>query len=217
MIRALTRSLAQFGDRAFLGPLLKGGLAAVALFAALAVASGWLLAQQAGGTGWLAGLAGAAGGAAALGLAWWLFVPAFLALATLFLDPVAAAVEARYNPALPAAVGAGLLPRLGYNLKVAGLLGLGVLAALPIALLAPPVGAVALWAVNVIALGPLLFESMAQRRFSIEASRLARRARQWRVLVAGGVLAGLALLPVVNLLVPVLGAAVVTHLLHEPA
>lgn len=216
LIRAIARSLAQLLDPAFLGPLLKGALAAAAVFGGLAWLAAWGLGELAGGTGWLAGLAAAAGGALALLLALWLFVPALLALASLFLNPVAAAVERRHYPGLPPPQGAGLAAQAGFNLRLAALLGGASLVALPVALIAPPIGAALLWAINTLALGPGLFEGVAQRRLSVPAGRVARRQRRWAVLGAGGLLAALALVPIANLLVPALGAAVMTHLLHAP-
>ncbi|MDO9710318.1 EI24 domain-containing protein [Paracraurococcus lichenis] len=216
MLKACLLTLRQLGEPAFLAPLAKGLLGAVAVFAALAGLAAWGTGWLAGGTGWLANLAAAAGGLLTLGLAWWLFIPAMLAIAGLFLDPVAGAVERRFYPELPPARGAPLAAQAAYNIglgaKVAGL----SLIALPLAILAPPFGAVALWAISTVALGHGLFEGVAQRRMSVPESRALRRRREGAVLGLGAILAALSLLPVVNLLVPVLGTAAMTHLLHRP-
>ncbi|MBK1660052.1 EI24 domain-containing protein [Paracraurococcus ruber] len=215
MLAAITLTVRQLPDPAFLAPLAKSLLGAALVFAALAGLAAWGTGWLAGGTGWLAQLAAAAGGLLTLGLAYWLFIPAMLAISGLFLDPVAAAVERRFYPSLPPARGAGLGAQARYNLalgaKVAGV----SLLALPLALLAPPFGALAFWLISTVALGHGLFEGVAQRRMSVADSRALRRRRQWPVLTLGALLAALALVPVVNLLVPIIGTAAMTHLLHR--
>ena len=215
MLAPLLLTLRQLGDPAFLGPLVKGFLGALAVFLGLAGLAAWGVGALAGGSGWLAGIAAALGGLLTLGLAVWLFVPVMLALSGLFLDPVAAAVERRFYPALPPPSGASLAAQARFNLtlglKVAGL----SLLALPVALLLPPAGAMLLWLISTFALGHGLFEGVAQRRMPVAAARALRRRRQVPVLVLGGVLAALSLVPGLNLLVPVLGTAAMTHLLHR--
>jgi uncharacterized protein involved in cysteine biosynthesis len=49
----------------------------------------------------------------------------------------------------------------------------------------------------------------------VQEARALRRTREARVLGAGAVLAAIALIPGVNLLVPVIGTAAMTHLLHR--
>ena len=48
-----------------------------------------------------------------------------------------------------------------------------------------------------------------------QAARALRRRREARVLGVGAVLAGIALVPGLNLLVPVVGTAAMTHVLHR--
>jgi CysZ protein len=213
---ALLLALRQIGDRAFLAPLAKGFLGALLAFLGLAALSAWGVGQLAGGTGWLAWAAAAAGGVAALALAVWLFVPVMLAVAGLFLDPVAAAVERRFYPARPPPRGgAGLGAQIRFNLGLALRMGALALLALPVALAVPPLGAALLWAVSTVALGHGLFEGVAQRRMGVAEARALRRRREGRVLATGAVLAAAALVPGLNLLVPVLGTAAMTHLLHR--
>jgi uncharacterized protein involved in cysteine biosynthesis len=215
MLTACLLTLRQLSDPAFLAPLAKGLLGAVAVFAGLAALAAWGTGALAGGSGWLATTAATLGGLLTLGLAYWLFIPAMLAVAGLFLDPVAAAVERRFYPGLPPARGAGLGAQAAFNLKLGAQIAALSLLALPLALLAPPFGAVALWLISTIGLGHGLFEGVAQRRMSVAESRALRRRREWPVLGLGALLAALSLVPVINLLVPVLGTAAMTHLLHR--
>jgi len=216
MITPLVLALRQLGDRAFFFPLLKGLGGAVLVFAGLAFAGAWGAEALAGGSGWLARLAAALGGLLALGLAVWLFVPVMLAVAGLFLDPVADAVERRFYPGLPPPRGgASLAAQARFNLWFGLRMGALSLAALPLALLAPPLAAAALWVVSAFALGHGLFEGAAQRRMGVEQARALRREREGTVLGVGAVLAALALVPVLNLVVPVIGTAAMTHVLHR--
>ncbi len=215
-IAAFLLAFRQLGDRAFRGPLVKGFLGSVAAFLGLALLAGWGVGALAGGTGWLATLAAAAGGLLTLGLAIWLFVPVMLAIAGLFLDPVAAAVERRFYPTLPpASGGASLAAQTRFNLGLALRMGLLALLALPLALLFPPGGALLLWAISTVSLGHGLFEGVAQRRMGVAEARGLRGRQEGRVLAAGAALAAMSLVPGLNLLVPVLGTAVMTHLLHR--
>lgn len=215
MIAPLLLALRQLGDRAFFLPLLKGLGGAVLVFAGLAATGAWGAEALAGGTGWVARAAAALGGVLALALAVWLFVPVMLAVAGLFLDPVAEAVERRFYPGLPPAQGASLAAQVRFNLWFGLKMAVLSLATLPLALAAPPIGAALLWLVSAFALGHGLFEGVAQRRVGVERARALRRAREAPVLGIGAVLAAIALIPVVNLIVPVLGTAAMTHLLHR--
>jgi CysZ protein len=217
MIAPLLLALRQLGDRAFLGPLLKGLGGAVLVFAGLVAAGAWGAEALAGGSGWLARIAAALGGLLALGLAVWLFVPVMLAVAGLFLDPVADAVERRFYPGLPPARGASLAAQARFNLWFGLKLAALSLATLPLAFALPPVGTVLLWLVSAFGLGHGLFEGVAQRRMGVAEARILRRGREAQVLGIGAVLAAISLVPVLNLIVPVFGTAAMTHLLHRNA
>nr|WP_245215334.1 EI24 domain-containing protein [Pararoseomonas baculiformis] len=207
--------LGQVFDKGFRGPLLKGVLGAVLSLGGLIILMGWAMDAVAGGTGWLATIAGVLGGVAALFAAFWLFVPFVLAIAGLFLEETAAAVERRHYPGLPEARGASLAAQGVFNVVLAlKVLALN-LVLLPVALLLPVVGAVVLWVVAAVSLGHGLFEGVAQRRMSVPQARLLRKRREFSVLALGGVMAALAIVPFANLLVPVLGTAAMTHLLHR--
>jgi uncharacterized protein involved in cysteine biosynthesis len=212
---SLLLPLRQITDPAFRTPLLKGLGAAILAFGGLAWLADWGVGALAGGTGWLATVAGLLGGLLVLISAVWLFVPVLLAITGLFLDEVAEAVERRHYPQLPPAAGASLAAQVGANLRFAGRFLLISLVLLPLALLLPPVGVVLFWAVAAVSLGYGLFDGVAQRRMSIAESHRLRRSRRAEILLVGGALAALAAVPLLNLLVPVLGTAAMTHLLHR--
>ena len=217
VIASLVMPLDQVFDRGFRGPPVKGVLGPILALGGLIVLADWAVMSLAGGTGWLATAAGVLGGVAGLFAAFWLFVPFALPIAGLFLDETAAAVERRHYPGLPPANGASLAAQGVFNVTLAlKVLGLN-LVLLPIALLLPVVGGVLIWLVAAVSLGHGLFEGVAQRRMGVAEARVLRKRREFSVLAVGAVLAVLALLPFANLLVPVLGTAAMTHLLHRGA
>jgi uncharacterized protein involved in cysteine biosynthesis len=216
MLRALLLAVRQIPDPAFRRPLLLGAGLALAGGLLLAWAASWAVGELAGGTGWFAGAAAAAGGVLALFAVFWFFVPLLLAVASAFLDGVAAAVERRHYPALPPPEGAPVPVQVWSGvvlaLKMAGI----ALILLPLSLLLPLVGALALWAVAAIGLGEGLFDGVAMRRMSREEAAALRRRRRGEVWGLGAALALLAAIAPLNLLVPVVGTAAMTHLLHRP-
>lgn len=217
MLRLLFLALAQLPDPAFRRPLLLGAALALAGGLGLAWLASWGVGELAGGTGWFATVAAAAGGVLALFAVFWFFVPLLLAIASVFTDGVAEAVERRHYPALPPARGAAAPVQAWAGgvlaLKMAGL----ALILVPLSLLLPMVGAVALWGVAAIGLGEGLFEGVAMRRMPRAEAAALRRRRRGEVWTLGGALALLSLVPGLNLLVPVLGTAAMTHLLHRTA
>jgi uncharacterized protein involved in cysteine biosynthesis len=98
-------------------------------------------------------------------------------------------------------------------LRVLGLM----LLALPLALALPLLGAVVLWVVGAFSLGFGLFDGVAQRRMGVAEALALRRRLRLSVLALGAVLAALSAVPLLNLLIPVLGTAAMTHLLHRQA
>ncbi len=214
MLQTLLLAARQLPDPAFRRPLILGAAGALAGLAGLAWLSAWGLGALSGGEGWLATAATAAGAVLVVVAAWWLFIPLLLAVAGLFLDGVAAAVERRHYPSLPPPQGAGTAAQAwGAAVMAARLVGL-TLVLLPLSLLLPVVGVVILWAVAAIFLGEGLFEGVALRRMGRAPAEALRRQRRGAIWALGGALALLAAVPVLNLLVPVLGTAAMTHLLH---
>lgn len=212
---SLLLPLRQIGEPGFRRPLLKGLGTSVLVFGGLTWLADWGAGALAGGTGWIATLAGLLGGALVLVSAIWLFMPVMLGVANFFLDEVADAVERRFYPALPPAEGASLAAQLRASLMMSLRFLLLSAVVLPVAIFMPPLGAVLFWAIAAVSLGYGLFDGVAQRRMSIADARHLRSRWRFSVLAVGGVLAGFALIPFMNLLVPVLGTAAMTHLLHR--
>ncbi len=217
MPRALLLAFAQLDDPACRAPILWSMLGAVAALLGLAwlaaAGLGWALADW---PAWLAMVAQLAGGAATLLLAWWLYLPLAIMIASGFAGTVVMAVERRHYPDAAPARGASLVGQAWWGVRFAlRMLALQVVL-LPLTLLIPIMGAVLAFVISAHALGLGFFEATAQTRLSIPDARAARIARRWKVWLLGCALAGLAAVPILNLLLPVIGVAASVHLLHRP-
>lgn len=214
---AFARALGQLGDRTVLAVLMKSVGVTLAIFAAAGVAL-WqamrrLVDHVAAGYGELGGMIGIV--LAVIG-GWLLFRVVALFVLQFFADEVVRAVEARDYP-LEAANARKLSRGEEARSALAGLTRsiLVNLAALPVALLLLVTGvgtALLFWAVNAWLLGRELTDMvwLRHRPSRDAASPLGRLTR----FALGGIVAAMLLVPFVNLLAPVLGAAAATHLVH---
>ncbi len=212
---ALLRAIRQAGDPAFLRVLVLSAVLSLVCFGLLTAGIAWGLHRLLAGHGAFADAAAVLGGAGSLLLALWLFLPVAAAIASLFLEPICAAVERRFYPGLPAPVGAPLMVQIGDGVGLGlRILGLTVLS-LVLALLVPGIGIVLGWLVNGWAIGRGLFVAVAMRRMSRGEALALYRASRLSVLPEGGVLAVAGSAPLINLLVPVLGTAAMVHLVER--
>ena len=214
-------AIGQLDDPAFLGAVLKSVAAAVAAVLALGglaalagveLAGLWAPADPAQ-AGWLAWAAGAAGFVGALVLGLFLFVPLATAIATLFVDGIAGAVERRHWPGLPPAQAASLAAQAWDGVALGAMVLAMQVVALVAALLVPGLGLVLGWLVTSWAIGWGLFMAVALRRCPRAQALALYRARRGQVLVQGGLVAAAALVPGLNLVAPVLGLASMVHVL----
>jgi len=218
MLRALALSLRQLPDRAILAVLAKSLGVTLAIFALLGttlyfglVALIDAVAGRRDGTGILVVTALAIG----LLAMWLLFRVVGIAVMGLFADDVVHAVEARHYPdalkaARPVPFRRGLAMGIGSAMRAT----LWNLLALPLylALLATGVGApILFFAINALLLGRDLSDMVAARHLAdLRAWRQRTRGRGTLGLVS----AGLFVVPGINLLAPVIGAAMATHWFH---
>lgn len=215
--RAFALALGQLSDPAILRVLGKSLLATLAIFAALGVLAWQGLAATLGT--YAAGYEGLSGLIAIL-LAiiggWLLFRVVALAVMQFFADDVVRAVEGRHYPEAAAAPDLPFSAELGASGR-ALMRTLAVNAvALPIALVLLVTGigpALVLWAANAWLLGRELTE-MVWLRHRGDARDPAPVSGLTRFLL-GGIVAALLIVPFVNLLAPILGAAAATHLVHR--
>jgi uncharacterized protein involved in cysteine biosynthesis len=218
------RAVSQLGDPRFRGVLLAGvGLSAAMLLAfALALIWGaqalvgpvvtlpWL-----GEVTWLDEAAGLALVPVVLVASVFLMVPVASAFTGFFLDRIAQAVEDRHYPGLGPARDQGWGEALRES---AGFLALVVavnLLALVAYLLLAPFALLIFWGVNGFLLGREYGQMVAARRMPAAEAAAWRKRNLGRVWALGVLMAMPLSIPVVNLLVPVVGAAAFTHLFHR--
>lgn len=221
MLRALFLTLGQLDDRAIVRVLAKSLALTLVIFvvagATLIVAAIW----GAGAYGWgaqggtLAALAATLGAIAAT---WLLFRAVAVPVIGVFADEVVAAIEVRHYPeaariAKRASIGVSLKLGLG---SIQRLVALNLLA-LPayILLIFTAVGPiVAFVAVNALLLGRDLGEMVAVRHLDPSGLKAWLQATRGSRAVLGLIVTGLFLVPFVNLLAPIIGVGMATHLFH---
>lgn len=218
------KALAQLTDRRFRRVLWLGlGLTVILLFAMTALFVGlaqWLSPDTValpgfGDITWVGDFFSFAAVFVMLFLSAFLMVPVASAFTGLFLDDVAQAVEDRHYAQLPPARRIGVYETLKDSLNFFGVLvavnALALLLYFPLG----PVAPVMFWAVNGYLLGREYFQMVAMRRLGRKGANALRRRYRLRVWLAGTLMAVPLSVPLVNLLMPVLGAATFTHQFHR--
>lgn len=213
MPQALFLAFRQMGDPAFRRPLILGVLGAALAVAGLIALAAWLAGWAAsGGPDWLSWITQAGGAAAGVFLGWWLFLPVALGIASLFTDSIAGAVERRHYPGLAAPSGASALAQMGHGLWFGVKLLALQLLLLPLFFI-PFLGALLALLIAAHGLGAGLLREVALRRMNLAHSRIAWQRLRWQGWLLGLVLALMAMVPALNLLVPIIGIAAAAHLL----
>ena len=217
-------ALGQIGDPSFTRVLALGvglTLALLAGFTAIVLwGLDWLLPETLslpliGAVTWLDNLASGASVLAILVLSIFVMVPVASAFSSFFLDDVTDAVEAKHYPSLPPAPRLGVWESVGEGANFLAVLILANVAALAAYLVLPPLAPVIFLALNGFLLGREYFQLIAARRLGRVGARALRRRHAATIWLAGALMALPLLIPVVNLLVPVIGAATFTHLYHR--
>lgn len=218
------KSIGQMADPRFRNVLLKGlGLTfglLVAITAAMTWSVGFIVPDSVtlpviGDVTWVDGLAWWAAIGVMMVLSVILMVPVAGAFTGLFLDDVADAVEARHYRALPPAPHIPLLETLRDSVGFMGVI-IGVnLIALILFFFVGPLAPVLFYLVNGYLLGREYFQMAAMRRVGRHEAKLLRSRHWLQVWIAGTLMAIPLSVPLVNLLIPILGAATFTHLFHR--
>lgn len=218
------KAISQLGDRRFRRVMLWGAGLTLALL--VGVYAGFLWVIQAfvpdsinipfvGPVGGLDTLLSWGSALLMVGLSVFLMMPVASAFTSLFLDDVAQAVEDRHYPDLlptqKQSIGDAALDTLSF---FALLVVVNVLALILYAFAGPFIPVV-FWAVNGLLLGREYFTLVAARRMGREAAKSLRKRHWLTVWLAGGLMAAPLSIPLINLFIPVLGAATFTHLFHR--
>lgn len=144
-----------------------------------------------------------------------LAVPVAALFIGIFLEDIAAAVEARDFPSDPPGrslgLGASITTALGFLVAVVGL----NLLALPVYLFVPGANLLLFVLVNGYLVGREYFELVAFRHLAPTEARRLRRKNRIAVFGAGALTALALSLPVVNLLAPLFGTALMVHVFKD--
>ena len=142
-----------------------------------------------------------------------LMIPVASVFTGLFLDQIADAVEARHYPSLPPARPIGIIEALRDSVKFLGVMLLANIIAL--VLYITPLAPFVFWGLNGFLLGREYAQIVALRREGREGAARFRSKNRLTIFLAGVVMVVPLTIPVVNLLVPILGAASFTHIYHR--
>jgi uncharacterized protein involved in cysteine biosynthesis len=184
----------------------------VGFFVGDAVTLPWI-----GTVGWVDNVASIAAVPLLLVMSVFLMVPVASAITSLFLEEVAQAVEDRHYPA----TGQGdTVPFVDQVMDSLGFLGTLVAAnalALMLYVFVAPLAPFIFWGLNGFLLGREYFTLAAMRRVGRTQAKVLRKRHSLTIWAAGILMVVPLTVPVVNLAVPVLGAATFTHLFHRLA
>ena len=143
-----------------------------------------------------------------------LMVPVASAITSMFLDEVAQAVEDRHFPHLPQADKVPFSDALRDTLNFLGVLIGANLLAIILYVMMPPASLFIFWGLNGFLLGREYFTLAAIRRIGRAGAKDLRAQHRGTIWMAGILMAMPLSVPLVNLLIPILGAATFTHIFH---
>ncbi len=223
LISDTLKAIGQLSDRRFLRVFLLGVGLTIALLAAatwtVVWVIGWMLPESFTILGYSLGVPESLLSLTAIGVmllaSVFLMVPVASAFTGLFLDDVAAAVEARHYPWLPPAPSVNWGEALRDSASFLGVIVVVNLIALILYFIVGPFAPLMFWIVNGFLLGREYFQLVAMRRVGRAGARAAHRRHMPEIWLAGTLMAAPLSIPVVNLFVPILGAATFTHLYHR--
>lgn len=217
------KALGQIGDPRFRRVLLIGvGLTfalLVVAYAGFLLLLGWLLGEEVvlplvGEVRWLNDLLSWSSFFMMILLSTFLMIPVASAITSMFLEDVAQAVEDEHYSHLPKVPPIPFWAGLKDSVNFLGvLIGANTLA-LFLYVLFPPFAPIIFWLLNGYLLGREYFQLAAMRRVGEEGAKQLRREHSLTIWMAGTLMAVPLSIPLVNLLIPILGAATFTHIFH---
>jgi len=223
ILTAFFRALGQMGDPRFRRVLLLGIVLTIALLIAATSGFVWLMGwvtdgqavqDMLGNVAWIGDLIQWGSLLVMLILSVILMVPVASAITSMFLDEVASAVEEKHYPHLPATDGVPFWDALRDTVNFLGLLLVANILALILYAIFTPLAPFIFWGMNGFLLGREYFTLAAMRRVGRARAKELRRAHSGTIWLAGILMAMPLSVPLVNLVIPILGAATFTHLFH---
>ena len=223
ILSSFFRALGQIGDPRFRKVLFLGiGLTFALLIAAYAgflMLINWFVGPEAtlpvlGEVQWLDDLLSISSFFFMIILSVFLMIPVASAITSMFLDEVAQAVEDKHYPNLAPAQKVAFGDALRDTVNFLGvLIGANLLAFILYAFLAP-LALFIFWGLNGFLLGREYFTLAAMRRLGRPGARKLRSMHSGKIWIAGILMAIPLSVPILNLVIPILGAATFTHIFH---
>ena len=217
-------ALGQMGDPRFRRVLGLGIVLTIALLVAMITAFVWLINSLAGGSAfvdilgevrWLNDLISWGSFFLISFLSIFLMVPVASAITSMFLDEVAQAVEDKHYPQLPKVGAVPFGDALKDTINFLGvLIGANILALILYAIFSFAAPFI-FWALNGFLLGREYFTLAAMRRIGRDQAKILRKQHTGTIWIAGILMAMPLSVPLLNLFIPILGAATFTHLYHR--
>ncbi len=223
ILASFLKAIAQLPDRRFRNVLWRGiGLTIallVGLYAGLLWIIEWLTAEPinlpgVGEVTWLGDLLGWGSLGLIIVMSIFLMVPVASAITSLFLDEVAQAVEDKHFPSLPEVPHVSFWDGARDTVNFLGVLVAANIFAFILYALFPFAAIFIFYALNGFLLGREYFQLAAMRRVGRARAKELYKQHQPRIWLAGCLMAVPLSFPLVNLVIPILGAATFTHLYH---
>ncbi len=219
------KALGQIGDRRFRRVLFLGIVLTVALLVGVFAAFLWFLQITVGDEAvipligqvtWLDDLLSWSSFLVMIILSVFLMVPVASAITSMFLDEVAQAVEDRHYPHLPPATKVPFWEAVKDSVNFMGILIAANLLALVLYVIPifTPFSLFIFWGLNGFLLGMEYFTLVAIRRVGRQGAKDLRKRYRGTIWLAGSLMAVPLSVPLINLLIPILGAATFTHIFH---
>ena len=224
IIQSFLSALGQMGDPRFRKVLLLGVGLTFALLVAACAGFLWLLNMLVGEqttlpilgeVTWLNDLLSVSSILLMMVLSVFLMVPVASAITSMFLNEVAQAVEDKHFPDLSPAPRIPFGDALHDTLNFLGVLIAANMLALILYAFFTPFALFIFWGMNGFLLGREYFTLAAMRRLGREGARKLRAKHATTIWIAGILMAIPLSVPLVNLLIPIFGAATFTHIYHE--
>ena len=223
ILKSFFLAVSQIGDRRFRRVLMLGILLTFALLIGAYAGFLWLIQALVGEEAtlpvlgevrWLDDLLSVGSFIFMFVLSIFLMIPVASAITSMFLDEVAQAVEDRHYPHLPPVPGVPFGEALRDTLGFLGvLIGANLLAFILYALFAPAALFI-FYGLNGFLLGREYFTLAAMRRIGRQGAKDLRAQNTGTIWLAGILMAVPLSVPILNLFIPILGAATYTHLFH---
>ena len=223
ILSSFFKALAQLPDRRFRRVLWRGIGLTLALLVAVYAGLLWLIERLTKGpvslpgvgeVTWLGDLLGVGSFFVMIVLSIFLMVPVASAITSLFLNEVAQAVEDKHFPSLPAVPQISFGEGLRDTMNFLGVLVVANIFAFILYAIFPFAAFLIFYALNGYLLGREYFQLAAMRRIGRVRAKELRQKHSSKIWLAGCLMAVPLSFPLINLVIPILGAATFTHLYH---